>query len=119
MSEDTLAQKLAAWAAREIELKTAIEENKKLKTEIEAAVLAKGKELRLSTGPKCILTSRGEYDWHNVALQFEPDDDVIEKHTEIHWNLIAQEAAPDEETLEKWKKEFYTAGTEFAQCRVK
>ena len=119
MIDETLAQKLAAWAAREIELKAAIEENKKLKAEIEAAVLAKGKELRLSTGPKCIFTSRGEYDWKNIALQLEPDDNVIEKHTEIHWNKIAEETAETPEVLEKWKDEFYTAGATFAQCRVK
>ena len=112
-------QQLQLWAEEELRIKKAQEDNDKLKKQIEADVLASNLEVRLESGPKCILTSKGTYDWKNIALQLEPDDEVIEKHTEIHWNKIAEETAETPEVLKKWKDEFYMAGAIFAQCRVK
>lgn len=111
---------LQEWAERELRIKKAQEENDQLKKQIEAIVLASNLEVRLESGPKCILTSKGTYEWENIAKSLEPDDEIITKWTEIRWNKIAEELGSlDKEALENRKKLYYTEGATFAQCRVK
>jgi predicted nucleotidyltransferase len=111
---------LQEWAEEELRIKDAQERNDELKKIIEAQVLDSEVEIRLESGPKCILTSKGVYVWESIAKSLEPDDALIEKHTETHWNKVAEEAtAGDKERLKALKEQFYVAGATFAQCRVK
>jgi len=62
---------------------------------------------------------RGKWDWESCAKTLEPDDELIEKHTEtkvtVKWNKIVDELDPDDE----FKQNFYTPGTPFVSVSVK
>jgi hypothetical protein len=120
MDTNQIATSLKNWAQEELRIKQAQEANEKLKKTIEFAVLEEGIELRLPEGPKCIITSKGSYNWMYIALQLEPDEEIIKKHTTTAWNKVAEEVGTSNPVaLNLIKEQHYIPGEKFAQCRLK
>ena len=62
---------------------------------------------------------KGSWNWEDMAKSLEPDDELVEKYTEVKvtvkWNKLVDELAPPDD----FKEKFYTAGTPFVSLSVK
>ena len=119
MTYEEILVKLQAWGEVEQNIKAAQADNDALRKQIEEAVFILKQDVVTPFGYKCIMTSKGSFDWESIAKSFEPNDAVIINNTEVHWNKVAEIAAPSTIVLALRKKEFYNPGIAFAQCRIK
>ena len=109
----TLSEKMAA-------LENLTDQVDALKKEIEDEVMALGQSQQVGRVKATLYPQgRGSWDWENMAKMLEPDEELIDKHTEVKvtvkWNKIADELNPPED----FKLKFYTPGTPFVSVTVK
>jgi hypothetical protein len=96
-----LTQKMARWQELILEAET-------LEKEIAEEVDKLGKNQEYGRVVVKISGGKGSYDWEQMAMREEPDEDQIKEHTKsvIDWKALCESCGVSDNT----KKLFYTAG---------
>lgn len=104
-----LSEKMNKWE----ELKAEVDA---IEDEIKAEVLALAKTQKVGKVTATYSAGRGSYDYEQMAMRLEPEQEVIDKNTKpvTDWRKVCEDAGATDELKEK----FYKPGTPYVSLKL-
>lgn len=109
MNEMNLSERMRIWG--ELQLKV-----DNLAKEIKAEVMALGRTQNVGSVTASYSIGKGKYDYKAMARKLEPDQDIIDRNTEMvtAWRSVCNESGITDDV----KVQFYTPGKPYVGLKL-